>query len=275
MGRGRYISVIFSPDGGGRSLGVKLRRWQLYAALGAAALGWFMLFALAGAAALVARFELDRRALVAENQRLRVALAKADSLRLELEQLRRMRQLMERALLVADKKLGPERQRVRFVPSKRLTSSAFVPQSGLPELAQYLEDLARAEAYIPTGLPAPGVVTARFGQSGGVFKEPHQGVDILLPTGTPVTATANGIILATGEDKDLGNFVKINHLNGYSTVYGHLSEILVSPGDPVSRGEVIGYSGQSGKAYRPHLHYEVRLNGKPIDPLAKTAPKTK
>jgi murein DD-endopeptidase MepM/ murein hydrolase activator NlpD len=95
----------------------------------------------------------------------------------------------------------------------------------------------------------------------------HKGLDIAIPVGTPVVATGNGVVTQTlNERRQYGSHIIINHGNGYESLYANLDKIAVRPGKRVSRGEVIGYSGNSGKSAAPHLHYEVRKNGKAVNP---------
>ncbi|HET8656676.1 MAG TPA: M23 family metallopeptidase [Longimicrobiaceae bacterium] len=98
---------------------------------------------------------------------------------------------------------------------------------------------------------------------------PHTGVDYAAAIGTPAHATADGMVVWAARRGGYGNMVEIQHPNGYSTRYAHLSRIAsgVVPGRFVRQGEVIGYVGMTGLATGPHLHYEVRRNGRPVDPL--------
>ena len=96
----------------------------------------------------------------------------------------------------------------------------------------------------------------------------HSGLDLVAPAGTEVVASADGTVLAVDRSKKLqGNRVTIDHGNGYTTVYAHLSDIFVRKGQKVRQGAVIAEVGNSGTSFAPHLHYEVVLNGKHVDPL--------
>jgi len=96
----------------------------------------------------------------------------------------------------------------------------------------------------------------------------HWGTDVSLPIGSPVYATGDGEIIATfTRFNGYGKYIKINHGFGYQTLYAHLSQFLVKPGQKVKRGQVIGYSGNSGASTGPHLHYEVIENGKKVNPV--------
>jgi murein DD-endopeptidase MepM/ murein hydrolase activator NlpD len=114
----------------------------------------------------------------------------------------------------------------------------------------------------------PGIITSRFGElAPGLHRGPHTGVDIAAPLGAPVRATAPGKVLLVGYEKGgYGLYVVIEHGAGLSTLYAHLEMAFVRRGDQVMRGQVIGRVGSSGRSTGPHLHYEVRLAGRPVDP---------
>jgi murein DD-endopeptidase MepM/ murein hydrolase activator NlpD len=96
----------------------------------------------------------------------------------------------------------------------------------------------------------------------------HRGVDIVVPTGTPVYAMSNGQVSFTGTMTDFGLVVWVDHRDEILTIYAHLSEILVTEGQAVTREEPLGLSGQSGNATGPHLHFEIRSRGRQVDPVA-------
>jgi murein DD-endopeptidase MepM/ murein hydrolase activator NlpD len=95
----------------------------------------------------------------------------------------------------------------------------------------------------------------------------HKGIDISAPTGTPVYATADGVVMTARVMGNFGNVIKVDHGYGYVSIYGHLDEIHVRRGQRVSQGEVIGTIGNTGRSTASHLHYEIRLQGRPVDPL--------
>jgi murein DD-endopeptidase MepM/ murein hydrolase activator NlpD len=95
---------------------------------------------------------------------------------------------------------------------------------------------------------------------------PHHGTDYAAPVGTPVYATADGVVSYAGERGGYGLLVEVQHPSGYTTRYAHLSRLAVQQGTPVQQGSVLAYSGMSGLATGPHLHYEVRRHGRPLDP---------
>lgn len=114
--------------------------------------------------------------------------------------------------------------------------------------------------------PATGAVIAAFGAN--VDGQRNDGIDISLPEGTPVKAAENGVVIYAGNGLEkLGNTVLIRHADGKVTVYAHLKSISVNRGDKVGRGQVIADSGMSGNATRPKLHFEVRKNSAPVNPM--------
>ncbi len=105
------------------------------------------------------------------------------------------------------------------------------------------------------------------GQNADSTDEAHPGVDIAVPIGTLVRATAGGTVLQTGNEREYGYFALIQHPNGYQSMYGHLSRVVAVQGTRIRAGEVIGRSGNTGRSSAPHLHFEIRHNGVSIDPL--------
>lgn len=123
----------------------------------------------------------------------------------------------------------------------------------------------------PKGLPARGYITDRFGVRHNPFGESgsefHTGLDIAVGFGSSVRATADGLVIYAGPRTGYGNVVVLDHGFGISTRYGHLSNISVASGQYVRRGEVIGNAGSTGRSTGPHVHYELRENNNPVDPL--------
>ena len=113
--------------------------------------------------------------------------------------------------------------------------------------------------------PVNGPVVSPFGMRWGRM---HEGIDIAVPSGTPIHASASGQVVYASWMSGYGNLVAIDHGGGLSTAYAHQSQIGVSLGQSVTQGQVIGYVGCTGHCFGPHLHFEVRVNGTPVDPLA-------
>jgi murein DD-endopeptidase MepM/ murein hydrolase activator NlpD len=123
-------------------------------------------------------------------------------------------------------------------------------------------------ATVPRHWPLDDAGYITRGQIGGPpGVESHPGLDIAVTTGSLVRATAAGTVAEAGEDPEYGNFVLLQHADEYQSMYGHLSRLLVRPGQVVESGEVIGLSGNTGNSSAPHLHFEIRRRGQVVDPL--------
>jgi murein DD-endopeptidase MepM/ murein hydrolase activator NlpD len=112
--------------------------------------------------------------------------------------------------------------------------------------------------------PVSGPITSPFGWRWGRM---HQGIDIGVPYGTPIGAAAAGTVIYCGWEEGYGNFVVIDHGGNLATAYGHQSRIAVTCGQQVAQGQTIGYVGCTGHCTGPHLHFEVRIDGNPVDPM--------
>jgi murein DD-endopeptidase MepM/ murein hydrolase activator NlpD len=171
-----------------------------------------------------------------------------------------VREAAESAL---EQELGPEAARAR---ADGIAFTLALRQAGQP---------------VPTllgGIATP-ILGARLSSPFGLRNDPlgggagfHSGVDLAARTGTPIRAVADGTVVTAGDCGGYGNCVIIDHGVSLATLYGHQSVVLVAEGQPVVAGQVIGLVGSTGKSTGPHLHFELRLNGIPIDPLLALAP---
>ena len=135
-----------------------------------------------------------------------------------------------------------------------------------------LDNLADGAIAVPSDKP---VKTAEFTSGYGIRSDPfrggaarHQGIDLAAPVGTPIYATADGVISEAGYNSGgYGNLIKVDHGRGIETRYGHLSRILVSAGQRITRGQLIGHMGSTGRSTGSHLHYEVRIDGRAVNPI--------
>ncbi|SIS84977.1 M23 family metallopeptidase [Phaeovulum vinaykumarii] len=143
---------------------------------------------------------------------------------------------------------------------------------GARRAADILERLDRLNLYrlaaekMPFDMPVRAAhrFTSPFGYRWGRL---HAGIDLAAPVGTPIYVTADGVVKFAGRQSGYGLVIEITHANGLETRYGHLSRIRVSKGQKVSRGDRIGDMGNTGRSTGPHLHYEVRVGGKPVNPM--------
>ncbi len=131
-------------------------------------------------------------------------------------------------------------------------SSAIVPgPTGQPSAAGFI-------------WPVHGVLTSGYGWRWGRM---HEGIDLAVPMGTPVVAAATGTVIVAGWLGGYGNLVVVDHGNGFATAYGHNTSVTVGVGQSVAQGQLVAYSGNTGHSTGPHVHFEVRINGTPVDPL--------
>ncbi len=131
------------------------------------------------------------------------------------------------------------------------------------------EEIDRTPGIWPVSRSKRSIVTSRFGHRKDPFTRDlsfHDGMDISAPYGSPIIATGKGKVIFSGWDKYLGNCVKIDHGGGLVTVYGHMQKTTVSIGDAVVKGTEVGKLGSTGRSTGAHVHYEVRINGKAVDP---------
>ncbi len=132
-------------------------------------------------------------------------------------------------------------------------------------------NLQQEQRVTPDIIPAAGRMVSGFGwrsSSRGGGSQHHNGIDIANAQGTPIIVTADGIVTYVGYRGGYGKLVIVNHVNGYQTYYAHMSSIAAELNDEVAKGDVIGYMGSTGDATGSHLHYEIRINGNPVNPAA-------
>lgn len=133
----------------------------------------------------------------------------------------------------------------------------------------FLDAAGRYETRGTMGMPVAGRVTSTFGMRMHPllgFMRMHKGMDIGAPYGAPILAAVDGVVAFAGRSGGYGNFVKLAHPAGLASGYGHMSRIVVRPGQRVRRGQVIGHVGSTGISTGPHLHWEVWKNGRPVNP---------
>lgn len=164
--------------------------------------------------------------------------------------------------------------------ANQLVGAAFVPirvgkdmDAKYQKLADNLElwhGLARLDTILPIGAPVEkSHITSNYGSRNDPFTgkpAQHKGIDFAGKIGTELLAIAPGRVVSAGERSGYGKTVEVDHGLGFSTLYAHLSRIIVSRGDWVRPGTVVGLGGNSGRSTGPHLHYEIRYNGKPFNP---------
>ncbi len=271
----RYSTIIFVPHARARFRKFTVST-RLLAAGGAAAFGMLVCSIAFGWAYLsTARQDREYRRTIAENERLRSSSRELEQ-RLEglSRQIEQFEDRTRRLAIVA----GLPREGAGLggpLASDGPGDPSFPErQRAIAERLDALESqLARREAVAsstPTVAPVRGSLNSGFGPRSDPFTGSqafHTGVDISTRMREPVLATAAGRVVRSGWSSDFGNVVEIDHPAGYRTVYGHLAVILAREGESVRRGDRIGLVGSTGRSTGPHLHYEIRLAERAVNPL--------
>lgn len=152
---------------------------------------------------------------------------------------------------------------------QNLAQKADSVERNLGSLVNMMESQTARLATTPTIWPTQGWVSSPFGYRIDPFtgkRTFHRGIDIATNFGNPIVATADGSVIEASFDKFFGRTVTISHGEGIVTQYGHLEKYIVRPGQRIKRGDLIGYVGKTGKALGPHLHYEIRISDRSVNP---------
>ncbi len=157
------------------------------------------------------------------------------------------------------------------LPEQLAFLASTVSESGqsLRALGRFVERTRSTLLAMPFRWPVRGSLSSRFGQRPSPWTgqlEFHRGLDISARRGTPVYAPATGTVLAAGHVGEYGNIVILDHGNDLRSLYGHLQETRVKPGERVERGHLIALTGNTGRTSGPHLHYEIQVRGRAVDP---------
>ena len=252
----RRVTIVVHTDGELASRQYRVPLWAFEAGKwGALIVGLLVVlfYAFAGpisrAAARVPGLEREVARLEEENGRVQQLAAALNRAEVNYQELRAM--------------LGVKAEREKAPPTTDLMRAT--PVRGRPPSAP-LRFLPGPSEPVHWPLDVLGFVT-RGQVRPGDPAESHPGIDIAVPAGTPVRAAGGGVVEAAGTDPAYGLFVLLRHSGGYETMYGHASRVLVRDGDSIQAGQVIALSGNSGRSTAPHLHFEIRREGKSIDPL--------
>lgn len=159
---------------------------------------------------------------------------------------------------------------------ERLTGKIDLNRSAFRAVKGTLRQEQESWRFIPSIAPAGGRYASSFGRRThpvtGERGKMHYGMDISGDLWTPIYAAADGVVQFAQPSASFGNFVAIDHGNGFVTKYGHMTRFIVLPGQTVKRYQIIGYMGNTGRSTGPHLHYEVWVNGEAVNPLAYILP---
>jgi murein DD-endopeptidase MepM/ murein hydrolase activator NlpD len=260
----RGVTIVVHADGDLESRQYRISRWALFAGKWGAvaiAVAVVVFFAFAGPitrnAARVPGLEREVGRLRLENSRVQQLAAALNRAEANYQELRQM-------LGVKAPPITSSGGTIARATDAATTMRSVPVRASLPGTLNPYETGASVPSHWP--LDVPGFVT-RGQVRAGVPDESHPGIDIAVPVGTPVRAAGGGTVTAAGYDADYGFFVLLQHPAGYETMYGHTSRLLAAEGEQVQAGQVIGLSGNTGRSTAPHLHFEIRHEGKSIDPL--------
>ena len=251
----RGVTIVVHIDGDIGSKQYRLPMWAFAAAKwGALVVGLLVVlfFAFAGpitrAASHAGQLEREVARLKEENARVQQLAAALNRAEANYQTLRQL--------------LGGRAQR----DTTTITLMHAAPVRAAPAGVRHYESGPSLPRHWP--LDVEGFVTrGQVGEGDSQAGEAHEGIDIAVPIGTPIRAAGGGAVEAAGADAAYGMFVLLRHPNGYETMYGHASRVLVREGDSVGAGVVIGLTGSSGRSTAPHLHFEIRREGQSLDPL--------
>jgi len=247
----KYYNLMVVPDGVEHPIGIRMRAWMfkiLVTLFAFFIVGVILFFIFYGK--IVARAAMATK-LEEENQLLKRYKYKVTLLE---ERMREAREYVGRISELA----GVDFNLPDMPPDSIIFADRQKPAAAV------IAHAVAADGSLPRGLPLHGYMTRGFMDDSAHY---HPGIDIAIGIGTPVLATASGVVAHTGQDSVYGLIVEISHRNGISTVYAHNSELLVQKGDSIMAGKRIALSGNTGKSTAPHLHYEIRENDKPVNPL--------
>jgi murein DD-endopeptidase MepM/ murein hydrolase activator NlpD len=292
QGDPRTVTVVLIP-GHGRSVHqARMPFWALYglALVFVASLAgawWVLGQKLRFQASLVqlARLRQDNLKVAEELSRGRAALAKVEKLDGQLRAMLRFKskkKLLEQG--VGGPSSGDEASLSALLESQAeaaslpeisssmdsLSDEASRREHSFEEIQRYVDQQRSLAARTPNTWPVRGWISSSFGSRLSPFSGSetfHAGIDIAKDAGAPIKATADGKVVYAGWGGGYGKLVVVDHANGISTLYGHNSELKVSVGQRVRRGEVLALMGSTGESTGPHCHYEVHLRGVPVNPM--------
>lgn len=272
----KYNTIIFVPHARARFRQLRISTRALGVAGGGAAL--LLVAAVAFAWAFFASSRQDRvfRFAMAENERLRASTAalhqKLDGVSKQLSEFEARTRRLAIVAGISDavrSGLGGPSAAPGAAPGDLAGQSALLA-SRLALLENQFSSRREKIAETPTVWPVHGAVNSGFGVRPDPFTgQPafHEGLDISTPRLEPVLATADGVIVRSGWAGEYGKAIAIAHGDRYETLYGHLEQTLVAEGQRVRRGDRVGLVGSTGRSTAPHLHYEVHVDGRTVNPL--------
>ncbi len=275
MGKRRHINVVIAPEDRSGTLTFRMQLRYLYALVILGSIIFVLIVGLVVNQAMdeakLGELELLRR----QNGQLKEKVARVAAVEKKITEL----EVVEDKLMV----IAGEREATRelapvSVEGGEPGGEVLSPAEGIRQFRELATSRRGITLKAPDGNPVDnGWVTRGFGENAGLEGHSfHSGFDVACPEGTPVASTAPGVVTFAGEDPVYGNLVIVQHgLTGYSTFYGHNRELKVRVGQKLKRGDVVALTGSTGRSSAPHLHYEIRLHGVPVNPAKYMTPAEK
>ena len=289
------IRAILLPSASSRSYSFSVPRVLIYFCIGTLLASWIVL-GIGGYLGI--RLYRDHLQLKKENTRLIQKRLELNSLRLSIENIQTYERLIRNSLdLQSQRAKGvgmgqggmpsgkppktiPEKSQAKIpinpivqTDSAAILEQAEALQDNLQELVEVMHERRQLLGHTPSLLPVEAKdywISSGFGWRRSPFtgvREFHNGVDICARRGTPIVAPGNGWVAKMGYHKSKGKYLEISHGWGLITTYAHLLKFNVTRGQEVKRGQVIAYLGSTGRSTGSHLHYEIKINGKAVDPM--------
>jgi murein DD-endopeptidase MepM/ murein hydrolase activator NlpD len=255
---------MFVPEDNGKTFTLRIPKYVLYSVI------FFIFFIFSGMVLLLLKsgeiaaklqvlslIRMENEKITKENNELRLITEK-------IYHLDQLSKYLNRLSSIPNNDTGYQKDQI---PKKSIELNAH-NGSIVSYKTQAVQHTARSEKIgsFPNIVPVEGWITRQFNLDSITSNSGHQGLDLAAALGTPIKASAPGVVGKIENDKYFGLIVTILHENGFVTRYGHCSQILVSKHDRVNRGQTIALVGNTGRSSAPHLHYEVLKDGKYIDP---------
>ena len=251
--RKKFITLMVVPDDEAQPRRLRLSLWAYRGAL-----AFLALTIMAPVVYVIVFYSVMARAATADRLTAENKLLQAEQIKMqELEQsLLQTRQLVASISNMAGLDSAVTSSLYDIAPPKQVTALAKHPPT--------IKRTQPLTAALPEGLPVEGWISRGYNETPG---RRHEGIDLAIQEGTPVLATGAGTVLTAGPDDIYGEMVVVRNNDSITTVYGHNSKLLVKAGDKILAGAEIALSGNTGKSSAPHLHYEIRINDRSVNPL--------
>lgn len=258
------VTIMFIPHGRTKTFGLKIPFFAI--------LLFFFLWS--GFTIYVFSIAINTAEYYHMKQNFSYVMNKFNELRSTIASLKHAEEEFKRILSLKSKKQILES--INFNPSgdidiEELKRHAEEAVNTVGEIKKFLSEQRDIYRATPSGWPLKGEITSPFGKREHPkygYEEFHTGIDISVPLGTEIKATADGIVVFSGYNGGNGNVVMLKHGYGYTTIYAHNKQNFVKTGQRVKRGDVIAISGNTGSTTGAHLHYEIWQNNKPVNPLS-------